>query len=423
MLALAGALVALLVAAVPAATAATSFKWIAGVDEPADARQPRPGRDPQGRAAKAAERARAQPGHLGERRLLQAAARTSSPSRADGWQVWAVERRENLLEDQSVRRRGQAGHDDDAGSSSTTTSATSTTRASPPTTSRSPTPTSRSRASWGMAIEIERPAQGRQEGGRSSAARSCSAATRSAARSRPPTRPGTSTASRAPRASPASSSSTAARAPTAITPEEANDAARRPAVGLALARLRRHRGAATPASSTSSARPRRTPSPTRLGELQTWALLPDNLKPPVHGDQRRAPTATRSTPRPHPRASPPRRRTSGTSPRAATRGRWDDAGELTPVDRFAKMFSGTGVLGHDGTAWYHPLRLTIDAGAVGDGNANPAQDVLGRRRDPRRGPRARSCGCSPSARPSAASAILDATKALAAAVGHRRATT
>ena len=33
MLALAGALVALLVAAVPAATAATSFKWIAGVDE------------------------------------------------------------------------------------------------------------------------------------------------------------------------------------------------------------------------------------------------------------------------------------------------------------------------------------------------------------------------------------------------------
>jgi hypothetical protein len=56
---------------------------------------------------------------------------------------------------------------------------------------------------------------------------------------------------------------------------------------------------------------------------------------------------------------------------------WDDAGELTPVDRFAKMFSGTGILGHDGTAWYHPLRLTIDAGAVGDGNPNPAQQILG----------------------------------------------
>ena len=41
------------------------------------------------------------------------------------------------------------------------------------------------------------------------------------------------------------------------------------------------------------------------------------------------------------------------------------------------MFSGTGVLGHDGTAWYHPLRLTIDSGAVGDGNPNPAQQILG----------------------------------------------
>ncbi|MEA2363237.1 MAG: hypothetical protein QOD71_2382, partial [Thermoleophilaceae bacterium] len=31
---------------------------------------------------------------------------------------------------------------------------------------------------------------------------------------------------------------------------------------------------------------------------------------------------------------------------------------------------------HDGTAWYHPRRLTIDSGAVGNGIANPAQDVL-----------------------------------------------
>ena len=40
------------------------------------------------------------------------------------------------------------------------------------------------------------------------------------------------------------------------------------------------------------------------------------------------------------------------------------------------MFSGWGLKGVDGTAWYHPLRLTIDAGAVGNGIANPAQDVL-----------------------------------------------
>ena len=56
---------------------------------------------------------------------------------------------------------------------------------------------------------------------------------------------------------------------------------------------------------------------------------------------------------------------------------WDDAGELTPVRRFAAMFGGWGLKGLDGTAWYHPQRLTIDAGAVAAGNANPAQKVLG----------------------------------------------
>jgi hypothetical protein len=55
---------------------------------------------------------------------------------------------------------------------------------------------------------------------------------------------------------------------------------------------------------------------------------------------------------------------------------WDRAGELTPIKRFADMFSGWGLKGLDGTAWYHPHRLTIDAGAVADGNANDAQGVL-----------------------------------------------
>jgi hypothetical protein len=40
------------------------------------------------------------------------------------------------------------------------------------------------------------------------------------------------------------------------------------------------------------------------------------------------------------------------------------------------MFSGWGIQGHDGTAWYHPMRLTIDSVAVADGNANPAQRIL-----------------------------------------------
>jgi hypothetical protein len=56
---------------------------------------------------------------------------------------------------------------------------------------------------------------------------------------------------------------------------------------------------------------------------------------------------------------------------------WDDAGELTPLARYATMFSGWGLRGLDGTAWYHPRRLTLDAGAVANGVANPAQDVMG----------------------------------------------
>jgi hypothetical protein len=61
---------------------------------------------------------------------------------------------------------------------------------------------------------------------------------------------------------------------------------------------------------------------------------------------------------------------------------WDSTGAITPIQRFADMFSGyglahdDGLLGLDGTAWYHPMRLTIDSGAVAAGNANPAQAIL-----------------------------------------------
>jgi hypothetical protein len=41
------------------------------------------------------------------------------------------------------------------------------------------------------------------------------------------------------------------------------------------------------------------------------------------------------------------------------------------------MFAGKGLKGLDGTAWYHPQRLTLDSSAVASGNANPAQEVFG----------------------------------------------
>ncbi len=55
---------------------------------------------------------------------------------------------------------------------------------------------------------------------------------------------------------------------------------------------------------------------------------------------------------------------------------WVRAGAITPLPRYVDMLSGTGLSGVDGSAWYHPLRLTIDSGAVAAGNANPAQSVL-----------------------------------------------
>jgi len=56
---------------------------------------------------------------------------------------------------------------------------------------------------------------------------------------------------------------------------------------------------------------------------------------------------------------------------------WDGTGALTPITRFAAMFSGIGIQSAGGTEWYFPQRLTDDTGAVGNGIANPAQRVLG----------------------------------------------
>ena len=55
---------------------------------------------------------------------------------------------------------------------------------------------------------------------------------------------------------------------------------------------------------------------------------------------------------------------------------WNGAGALTPLDRFATMFSGVGINDVDGSEWFFPQRLTDDTAAVNNGNANPAQAVL-----------------------------------------------
>ncbi len=54
---------------------------------------------------------------------------------------------------------------------------------------------------------------------------------------------------------------------------------------------------------------------------------------------------------------------------------WNGTGALTPVPRYAEMLAGAG-LKQSGSEWYFPARLTLDTGAVGNGLANPAQEVL-----------------------------------------------
>jgi pimeloyl-ACP methyl ester carboxylesterase len=56
--------------------------------------------------------------------------------------------------------------------------------------------------------------------------------------------------------------------------------------------------------------------------------------------------------------------------------RWSRDGAITPVQRWADMLSGTGMTNVDGSEWYFPQRLTDDTGAVDQGNVNPAQKVL-----------------------------------------------
>jgi len=55
---------------------------------------------------------------------------------------------------------------------------------------------------------------------------------------------------------------------------------------------------------------------------------------------------------------------------------WNGEGALTPLRRYAEMLSGADLPYGDGSEWYFPERLTIDTGAVAEGNANPAQEVL-----------------------------------------------
>ncbi len=118
-------------------------------------------------------------------------------------------------------------------------------------------------------------------------------------------------------------------------------------------------------------------APNSLSVFTGWPLLPTNLQPPPGVNATNEAGFGYST---DAATSPPNLRAaqvhSGHLAASGDPRGWERAGAITPIQRWADMFSGWGLQNLDGTAWYHPMRLTIDSGAVGDGLANPAQSVL-----------------------------------------------
>ncbi len=108
---------------------------------------------------------------------------------------------------------------------------------------------------------------------------------------------------------------------------------------------------------------------------QAWPLLPAYLKPPVRATNLAQYGYALDTETSPPGLIAAQAHLGQLADAGDPRG-WNQAGELTPIQRFAAMFAGEGLAGLDGTAWYHPQRLTIDAGAVAAGNANPAQAIM-----------------------------------------------
>jgi hypothetical protein len=109
--------------------------------------------------------------------------------------------------------------------------------------------------------------------------------------------------------------------------------------------------------------------------MQTWPLLPPFLQGPFPATNEAAfgySTDTETSPG----ALVAAQVNSGRQADSGDPRGWVRDGEITPIQRWADMFSGWGLSNIDGTAWYHPARLTLDSGAVGNGIANPAQDVL-----------------------------------------------
>ncbi|MEA2471720.1 MAG: hypothetical protein QOE38_2719 [Thermoleophilaceae bacterium] len=155
--------------------------------------------------------------------------------------------------------------------------------------------------------------------------------------------------------------------------------------------------------------------PDAPSRLDAWSGTPSSLQPPVPASNVGAYGYAHDTESSPPDVFLPQAHLGRLAASGDPRG-WDPAGELTPIERYASMFSGWGWTGVDGIAWYHPRRLTIDASAVANGNANPAQKILSveatHGHDLPRSLRLYAFGAALGGK-----AVLDATRALASQSG------
>jgi hypothetical protein len=109
---------------------------------------------------------------------------------------------------------------------------------------------------------------------------------------------------------------------------------------------------------------------------QQFPLLPENLKPPMPATNLAQWGYASDTQTSPPNLSAFHAHVGRLAKVGDPRG-WVQADDITPAGRYAKMFAGWQMENVDGLAWYHPMRLTSDSGAVAAGNRNPAQSVMG----------------------------------------------
>lgn len=113
-------------------------------------------------------------------------------------------------------------------------------------------------------------------------------------------------------------------------------------------------------------------APDAVSVTYDWKLFPPVLKPPVEPTNKAQYGYALDAKTGPPSLKLVQMHIGELAPSGTPRG-WHNDG-LTPVERAAAVFAG--IKGMDGTSWYHPQKLSLDAGAVNGGIANPADAVL-----------------------------------------------